>query len=70
MITAGSLPGCPVADHVTGLAELVLGLFFLVPAVIVLVIGVLGAVRAVGHRRWAGPVPSPVPPPGPGGAHP
>lgn len=43
--------------------------YFVGTGVIVLVIGVLGVVRAVGHRRWAGRVPSPVPPPGPGGAH-
>ncbi|MFB8349986.1 hypothetical protein [Streptomyces niveus] len=43
--------------------------YFVGTGVIVLVIGVLGAVRAVGHRRWAGPVPGPVPAPGPGGAH-
>lgn len=37
--------------------------------VIALVIGVIGAVRAVGHQRWAEHVLSPVRPPGRGGAH-
>ncbi|MET4924642.1 hypothetical protein P3L51_20175 [Streptomyces sp. PSRA5] len=37
--------------------------------VIALVIGVLGAMRAVGHQRWAEYVLSPVPPRGRGGAH-
>lgn len=37
--------------------------------VIALVIGVLGAVRAVGHQRWSRHVLSPVPPRGRGGAH-
>jgi hypothetical protein len=37
--------------------------------VIALVVGVLGAVRAVLHQRWAERVLSPVPPRGCGGAH-